>query len=77
MQPIQIGVYEHYKGKRYKVIGFARHSETLEMMVLYQALYESKEFDSSIPWTRPMSMFLEEVGIDGKQIPRFKYVGDI
>jgi hypothetical protein len=70
MDPIQIGKeYKHYKGKLYKVLGLARHSETLEEMVVYQALYG----DMGI-WVRPLSMFLETVCIDGVNIPRFALV---
>lgn len=61
--------YEHYKKQRYKVLGLARHSETLEELVVYQALYG----DFSI-WVRPVDMFLESVTIEGKNVPRFKLV---
>jgi hypothetical protein len=64
---IQPGLYEHYKGGRYKVIDVARHSETLEPMVVYRALYG--EFGL---WVRPASMFVEQVTIDGVPRPRFK-----
>lgn len=52
-----------------------RHSETLEELVLYRALYESKEFGKDVLWVRPKAMFLENVLIDGVEVPRFKYVG--
>ena len=65
------GLYEHYKGKRYRVIGLAKHSETLEDVVIYEPLYESV----SKLWVRPMKMFLEEVGVEGKKVPRFRYLG--
>ena len=69
-QSIEIGsVYEHYKRLRYKIIAVARHSETLEELVVYQALYG--EFDV---WVRPLAMFLETVVIDEKTLPRFKLV---
>jgi len=74
---MQLGDYEHYKGKRYKVIGVAKHSETLEDLVIYRALYESKEFGDNAMWVRPMSMFLDNVVINGQQIPRFKYIGGV
>ena len=65
-------LYEHYKGKRYKIVGTARHSETLEEYVVYQALYETPQFGKDQLWIRPKAMFLEEVEVDGKRIPRFK-----
>ena len=71
MNKIKIGKYEHYKGKQYKVIGIARHSETLEYLIVYKALYGNYDL-----WVRPLEMFLEEVNIDGKLLPRFKYIGD-
>jgi hypothetical protein len=67
------GVYQHYKGMNYIVKDVARHSETLEWMVIYECLYENPE--GSI-WVRPMGMFLEMVTINGKEQPRFKYIGD-
>jgi hypothetical protein len=60
-------LYEHYKGFQYKVIGVARHSETLEELVVYQALYGEMGM-----WVRPLAMFLETVLIDGVEQPRFK-----
>ncbi|MDP3800305.1 MAG: DUF1653 domain-containing protein [bacterium] len=63
---LRLGEYEHYKGNRYKVINIARHSETLEELVVYQALYGERGI-----WVRPLGMFLEKVKVDGKKIPRF------
>jgi hypothetical protein len=63
------GEYEHFKGKRYKVIGVAKHSETLEEMVVYQKLY-----DDGALWVRPLAMFLEDATRDGKTFPRFRLV---
>ena len=59
--------YEHYKGFLYKVLAIARHSETLEELVVYQALYGEEDI-----WVRPLAMFLENVEIDGQFQPRFK-----
>ena len=73
-ETIKSGKYKHYKGKEYEVIGAARHSETLEELVVYRALYDSKEFGNMALWVRPLEMFLEEVETDGKKIPRFEYM---
>ena len=66
----KIGKYKHYKGKEYVVIGLAKHSETLQNLVVYRALYGNNDL-----WVRPLKMFTEEVEIDGIKIRRFKYVG--
>lgn len=66
------GIYQHYKGNLYEVIGTAHHSETLEVVVVYRALYKSEEFGENALWVRPLAMFLENVIIDGKEMPRFK-----
>ncbi len=74
MNNIQKGLYEHFKGKRYEVLGVARHSETLELMVVYKALYKG-EFPKGSLWVRPLAMFQEKVSVKGKSVPRFRYVG--
>lgn len=68
------GIYQHYKGSLYEVIGSGHHSETLEKLVVYRALYESPEFGKNAIWVRPIKMFLEEVVFEGKNVPRFKYI---
>ena len=68
---MQTGIYEHYKGNRYKVIDIARHSETEELLVLYRLMYG----DESL-WVRPFAMFFEKVELDGFLRPRFTYVGN-
>lgn len=68
---IKLGRYRHFKGKEYEVLGVARHSETLEELIIYRALYGN--FDL---WVRPLKMFLGEVEVEGQKIPRFKYVGE-
>ncbi|MEI8320828.1 MAG: DUF1653 domain-containing protein [Alphaproteobacteria bacterium] len=68
---MKLGVYQHYKGNLYQVIGLARHSETLEAMVVYQALYEGFGL-----WVRPAGMFLEIISFEGKEVPRFKFVSE-
>ena len=65
------GIYEHYKGKRYKVHGLVRHSESLEMLVLYEALYEN---ELGKLWVRPEKMFLETIEFEGKEMPRFRFL---
>lgn len=67
MQP---GRYRHYKGNEYIVLGTARHSETLEELVVYRQDYGEKGL-----WVRPKEMFLETIEIEGKSVPRFAYVG--
>jgi len=67
---LQLGKYQHYKGGLYEVIGVARHSETKEELVVYRAL--TGDFGL---WVRPLTMFLENVEVDGKLILRFKYLG--
>ena len=64
-----LGRYRHYKGHDYEVIGVARHSETLEPLVVYRPLY-----DDSGWWVRPHAMFFEPVLIDGVARPRFERV---
>jgi hypothetical protein len=63
------GRYRHYKGMEYEVIDTVRHSETLEPMTLYRALYGENGL-----WVRPAAMFLEEVVIDGVRQPRFSRI---
>lgn len=71
---IRPGVYKHSKkGNLYRVIGVGKHSETLEDMVVYQALYEN---EVSKLWVRPAEMFLEKVLVDGNSVPRFVFVSD-
>lgn len=68
---IRPGLYRHYKGNMYLVIGVARHSETLEINVVYQALYGEYGL-----WVRPLAMFTEEVVVGNKRIPRFAFVSE-
>ncbi|MBU3934753.1 DUF1653 domain-containing protein [Patescibacteria group bacterium] len=68
---IKLGTYQHFKGNKYEVIGIAKHSETQENLVVYKALYGNKDL-----WARPLKMFLEEVDVDGKKVPRFRYLGE-
>ena len=63
---IPLGIYRHFKGNRYEVLGLARHSETEEWMVVYRALYGEGGL-----WVRPASMWLETVERDGQVYQRF------
>ena len=71
MTAVRRGRYRHYKGNFYEVIDIVRHSETEEEMVLYRKLYG----DGS-SWVRPLGMFIENVPVDGRMVPRFEYIGD-
>lgn len=64
---IEKGKYKHYKGRYYEVLDVVRHSETLEYMVLYRALY-----DDFALWVRPLPMFLETIELNGQHIKRFE-----
>lgn len=66
---LQTGLYRHYKGHEYRVLGLTRHSETQETLVLYQALYGEYGL-----WVRPLSMFVETVEVEGELLPRFALV---
>ncbi|MBI3019977.1 MAG: DUF1653 domain-containing protein, partial [Parcubacteria group bacterium] len=86
---IKLGKYRHYKGNEYEVLGVARHSETLEELVVYRALYGARDL-----WVRPLKMFSEKVVVGDKKasvakprserekassttgIPRFRYIGN-
>lgn len=71
MESIKPGRYRHFKGKEYKVLGVARHSETEDELVVYRALYG----DFGL-WVRPVSMWNETVERDGKTFRRFTYIGE-
>ena len=69
---MKLGKYKHYKGNLYEVIGVAKHSETLEEVVVYKALYQ-KEGENL--WVRPKAMFIEDVEVGGKIVKRFEFIG--
>ncbi len=71
MEEIKCGRYRHFKGNEYRVIGIAKHSETLEDMVVYRALYGEGGL-----WVRPAAMWNEVIERDGKQMRRFTRVED-
>jgi hypothetical protein len=66
---LEKGIYKHYKGNLYEVLGVAQHSETLEHLVVYKTLYG--DFST---WVRPLDMFQETVERDGEQVARFEFV---
>ena len=68
---IKIGKYRHFKGNEYEVVAIAKHSETLEEMVVYKALYGDGGY-----WVRPASMWNETVIKDGKTFKRFEFLGE-
>ena len=70
LPPTPPGRYRHYKGGEYEVLGAVRHSETLEPLVLYRALYGERGL-----WVRPHAMFFESIEVDGVMRPRFAVIG--
>ena len=71
MNEIRPGLYRHFKGNEYRVLYTSTHSETLEPMVVYQALYGQRGI-----WVRPAAMWNETVTREGKTLPRFTYIGE-
>ncbi len=69
MTALKTGLYRHYKGHDYEVMGVAKHTETEEELVVYRALYGERGL-----WVRPLSMFIEQVERDGEIFPRFQLV---
>lgn len=65
------GRYRHYKNRDYIVLGVARHSETEEELVVYRTDYGDRSL-----WVRPKAMFVEQVLVEGRMVPRFRYVED-
>ncbi len=75
---MKLGMYKHYKGHIYNVLYIGKHTETLEDMVIYQAINAENACEKSSVdtiWVRPLSMFSEILRIDGKPVPRFQYIG--
>lgn len=70
-QRLPLGRYRHFKGMEYEVVGVAQHSETLEEMVVYRALYGAGGL-----WVRPASMWNEVVTREGVSAPRFTFIGE-
>lgn len=69
MIDVPLGRYRHYKGNEYTVLGVARHSETQEELVVYRPEYGERGL-----WVRPAAMFVENVIVDGRQVPRFQFL---
>ena len=69
--PIKLGKYIHFKGSQYEVVGEARHTETLEEMVVYRALYGNDDL-----WVRPMAIWNEVIEHEGRYIKRFTHIDD-
>ncbi len=69
---LKLGKYRHFKGKDYEVIGVGKIEATLEDVVIYKPLYKSEH---SL-WVRPLAVFIENVEVDGKTMPRFEYIGE-
>lgn len=70
-QELKPGIYRHFKGNRYRLLYVAKHSETLEPMVVYQALYGDREY-----WVRPAAMWTEQVEKETYSGPRFTWIGE-
>ena len=68
---MKTGLYKHYKGKIYEVLGVARHSETLEELIVYKATYQP---EGENLWVRPKTMFLEKIEVEGKVVNRFEKI---
>ncbi len=68
---ISPGLYKHYKGNLYQVLGISRHSETLEEMIIYQALYGDYAL-----WVRPKALFMDKVLVDATLVPRFEFIAN-
>jgi len=66
---LTLGLYQHYKGNLYNVMGLCRHSKTMEILVVYQALYGDYRL-----WVRPLEIFLSSVESEDKKLPRFKFI---
>jgi len=73
-EELKLGIYQHFKGGKVKILHIANHSETLEKFVVYKALYKCRTYGKGSIWIRPLKMFKEKVIVEGKKIPRFKFV---
>ncbi len=69
---IKQGIYRHFKGNKYHILGVAQHSEDGSNLVVYRPMYGSEDL-----WVRPVEMFLETVMLNGKQVPRFEFLQQV
>ena len=75
MGTLKLGKYKHSKtGNFYRVLGLAKHSETLEDLVVYECLYDNPR---SMLWVRPLNLFIEKIILNDKKVPRFIYIGEL
>ena len=74
MTKLKLGKYRLYKNLLVKVIGVGKHSESLEDLVIYEKLEDFGGFKKGSLWVRPLKMFKEKVLVNGKKVPRFKFV---
>lgn len=77
VKPIIPGLYQHYKGGLYEVLGTGRHSESLEELVFYRALNDSADFGEKSLWGRPVSMFRDVLEIENRVVPRFRLIKEL
>lgn len=73
---VKLGVYRNYKNHDYEVVGIGTQTETREIYVVYKALYETPGYDENALWIRPYDMFISNVVVNGKEVPRFEYIGN-
>lgn len=71
---VKPGIYKHYKGKLYEVIGVGHHTETLEPLVFYRALYDTPDFGPKPLWARPVKMFQEKIVFNNIEQQRFTFI---
>ena len=69
---IKQGIYRHFKGNKYHILGVAQHSEDGTILVVYRPMYGARDL-----WVRPIEIFLETVELDGQQVPRFEFLEQI
>jgi hypothetical protein len=74
---VKPGIYKHYKGKMYEVMGVGHHTETLEPLVMYRALYDTPDFGPKPLWARPVNMFQEKIVYNNIEQLRFTFIKDL